>query len=152
MTRLTHSTVFFLTLVLSITFGALGSASADQIPYHHGHIVVENVGVTPGREGGRSILRFRIINEGYDHEHLLGVETPVAKNARIVGRTGDHTTATFESFGIDADGELDLVNAAMWVELGPLSRTLNPGDSVPLDLVFLRGRVHVKAHVHGADG
>lgn len=147
-----HHANLFLILVLSLTFGAVGSANADQLPYHYGQIIVENVWVTPGRKGSQSILRLRIINDGTDHEHLLRVETSIAEDSRIVGRISDHRTTTFDSFSIRADSELDLTDSEMWIELGPLVRDVRPGESIPVNLVFVKGRIHAEAHVHSADG
>ena len=137
---------------LSAVFGAGGFANADQPPDHHGRMIVENVWTTPAREGGRSVLRLRIINESHDHALLVGIETPVAKSARIVGRTSDHKTTAFDSISVRADSELDLTTDHMWIELGPLARPVKAGESIPLELVFLRNRVRAEAHVHSADG
>ncbi len=139
-------------LALSAAFGAGRFAKADQPPDHHGQVIVENVWATPAREGEQSILHLRIINEGRDHAHLLGVETPVAKDARIVGRISDHKTTAFESMSVRADSDLDLTSDHMWIELGRLTRAVKPGESIPLELVFVRGRVRAEAHVHTADG
>lgn len=136
--------------VLALYAGA--PSYADQPPDYHGYMIVESVWATPAREGGRSILRLRIINEGFEQAHLLGVETPVATDAHIVGRISDHETTTLDSVGVSADSELDLTTDHMWIELGPLVRAVEPGDSIPLELVFLRSRLRVLAHVHSADG
>ena len=37
-------------------------------------------------------------------------------------------------------------------ELGPLIRPVEPGQSIPLELIFVRGSIHTEAHVHSADG
>lgn len=142
----------WITLAFAAVLGAERPASADQPPDYHGQMIVENAWVTPARAGGRSILRLRIINESQDHAHLLRVETPFTSQTQIVGRISDHKTATFESISVRADSDLDLTTDHMWIELGPLTRGVKAGDSIPIDLVFLRGRVRVKAHVHGADG
>ena len=135
-----------------VTLSVVDRAKAHQPPDHHGKIIVEDIWVTPASEGGRSILRLRIINEGYDYAHLIGVETPVAKDAWIVGRIGDHKTMTFESTSVRADSELDLTRDHLWIVLGPLFRAVEPGESIPIDLVFVRSRLRAEAHVHGAGG
>lgn len=136
----------------SATFGIAGTVRADQLPNYHGQMIVENVWVTPARKGERSTLHLRLTNDGYDHAHLLGVETPVASDTRIVGRIGDHKTATFDSVSVRADSDLDLTSDHMWIELGPLAREVKAGESIPLELVFVRSRMRVDAHVHSADG
>lgn len=142
----------WITLAFAAALSTEGPANADQPPDYHGQMIVENVWATPARAGGRSILRLRIINEGHDHAHLLGVETPLTSQTQIVGRMSDHKTVTFDSISVRADSDLDLTTDHMWIELGPLTHAVEAGSSITLDLVFLRGRVRVEAHVHGADG
>jgi hypothetical protein len=84
--------------------------------------------------------------------HLLGAATPLAKGSQIIGRISDHQTARLGSIGIRPDGALDLTTSHLWIELGPLSREIRQGDLIPIELVFVRGRIHADAHVHGADG
>ena len=146
-----HHTVISAILALSAVLGAGGLAKADQPPDHHGKVIIENVWATPAREGGQSMLRLRIINESHDHAHLIGIETPVAKGARIVGRTSDHETTTFDSMSVRADGEIDLTTDHIWIELGPLAREVKAGESIPLELIFVRSRVPAEAHVHPAE-
>ena len=152
MSRHAHRTLQCGALVLAIAVSATTPARSDQAPDHHNKIVIENVWATPASVGGKSILRLRILNEGHDHAHLLGIETSVAEEARIVGRTGDQETTTFGSIGVRADSALDFTSDHMWIELGPLNRPIRAGESVSVELVFVRSRLHVDAHVHGADG
>lgn len=147
-----YRTLILIVFAMSATFGTGVSVNADQPPDHHGHMTVEDVWATPAGAGSRSILRLRIINEGHDHVHLLGVETPVAKEARIIGRIGNDETRTIDSIGVGGDSNLDMTTSHLWVELGPLTREVQAGESVPIELVFVRGRVRVNAHVHNADG
>jgi copper(I)-binding protein len=127
-------------------------ASADQPPDHHGRVTVENVWVTPANEAEQAILRLRILNETHSPMHLLGVASPLAKGSQIVGRISDHRTARLGSIGIRPDDMLDLTTSHLWIELGPLSREIRQGDLIPIELVFVRGRIHADAHVHSADG
>lgn len=152
MSKLISQTVIWTALALTVALGVARPASADRPPDHHGKIIVEDVWATPAGEGGHSVLRLRVINEGHDHAHLLSIETPVAKTARIVGRVSDHKTATFDSMNVRADSELDLTTDHMWIDIGPLIRAVKPGESFPFELVFSRSRLRAEAHVHGADG
>jgi copper(I)-binding protein len=144
--------LFAMIFALSAAVVVAGTAKADEPPDHHGQIIVEDVWVTPATEDSRSMLHFRITNEGYDHVHLLGVETPVAGHTRIVGRIGDHKTATLDSFGVSTNSSLDLTSGHLWIELRQLTRDLKAGESIPLELVFVRSRMLLNAHVHTADG
>lgn len=141
-----------LLVALSSALVAAVPAKADQPPDHHGHVTVEDVWVSPASEAGPAILRLRILNETHSHMHLLGVATPLAKGSQIIGRISDHQTARLGSIGIPPDDALDLTTNHLWIELGPLSQEFRQGDLIPIELVFVRGRIHADAHVHGADG
>ncbi|MCG8596099.1 MAG: hypothetical protein MI785_17295 [Kiloniellales bacterium] len=52
---------------------------------------------------------------------------------------------------VRAGSELDLTTSHMWIEIGPLARDVKAGDTIPIELVFLRSRLRVEAHVHGTD-
>ena len=152
MLRQTRRIIGGLMLAFATVLNTAGPAGADQLPNHHGEIVVENVWVTPAKEGGRSILHLRISNESHGSANLLGATTPVAANGRIVGRISDHETATLDSISIRSDSVLDLASDHLWIEFGPLTLAVEPGESIPIHLIFLRGHLPVEAHVHNADG
>jgi len=147
-----RSVAAFWLVSLTAIFGATGLATADPLPSYYGQIIVEDVWATPGQVGDLATLRLRIVNEGRDPVHLLGVESPVALDSRIVGRIGDQETANFESVSVRADNDLDLTRDYMWIELGPLMREVKPGESIPLELVFLRSRIQLKVLVRAAGG
>lgn len=147
-----HRLVTWIAFAFVVLLATAELADADQLPDHRGQMIVENVWVTPAGAGGWSMLRLRITNESGEHAHLLGVEAPVSQSARIVGRIDDHRTTTLESINVRPHSVLDLSTDYVWIELGPLALAVKPGESIPLDLVFSRGRVRVDAHVHSADG
>ena len=136
---------------LAIATAPALAATADQLPDHYGRIIIEKIWATPAEAGDRSELRVRLVNESYDPVYLLRVESPVATHARIVARISDNDTTRMESVAVRADSELDLATGHIWIELGPLARPLRPGESIPIELIFVRSRVRVYAHVHGAD-
>lgn len=139
-------------LVIAVAGGVGIPAMADELPGYHGALVVEDVHATSAPAGGRSIVRFRIVNDGRDPVHLLDVETDLASESQIVARTSDRETTVLESVGIRADSELDLTTNHMWIELEGLTRAVAAGETFPLDLVFMRGRFDVDAHVHEGNG
>ncbi len=152
MARHVRRTLLWIAVVSAAAVNAGAPARSDQGPDHHNQMVIENVWATPASVGGRSILRLRIVNEGHEHARLLGAETSVAEEARIVGRIGNRETTTFSSISIRPDSALDFTTDHLWIELGPLKRPILAGESVPVELVFVRSRMHLDAHVHGADG
>lgn len=139
-----------LALGLAIAMAPAGVATADDLTTHHGKLIVDKIHATAGEAGGQSILHFRITNDSDDHAYLLGVSSPVAPNARIVARISHHNTTVIDSASVRADSDLDLTTNHMWVELGPLLRTLRSGETIPIELIFARTRIRINAHVHGA--
>ena len=149
--RLGRQIIVRIVFGLAIAVAPALAAPADQPPDHHGRIIFDKVWATAAEVGDRSKLRFRLVNQSYDPVYLLGVDSPVATHARIVARISDRDTTTIESVAVRADSELDLNTSHMWIELGPLARPIKPGESIPIELIFVRSRVRVYAHVHGAD-
>lgn len=149
--KLSHRLLSLLIASSSVILAAV-PVRADQPSHHHGDVVVENVWITPAKDAEQAILRLRILNETQSPMHLLGVTAPLAKSSQIVGRVSDHQTASLGSIGIRPDSALDLTTSHLWIELGPLSREIKQGELIPIELVFVRGRIPADAHVHGADG
>ena len=139
-----------LVLGLAIAMAPVGVAAADDLTTHHGKLIVDKIHATAGDAGGQSILHFRITNDSDDHAYLLGVSSPVAPSARIVARISHHDTTVIDSAPVRADSDLDLTTNHMWVELGPLLRTLRSGETIPIELIFVRTRIRINAHIHGA--
>src|SRR3546814_17823657 len=105
-----------LLVALTSPLVAAGPVRADQLPDHHGRVTVENVWMTPANEAGQAILRLRILNETRSPMHLLGVATPLAKDAHLVGRISDHKTARLGSIGIRPGDALDLTTSHLWID------------------------------------
>ncbi len=131
---------------------SLHPALADELPSHHGQISVEAAWITAAEKGGYSVLRFRLVNDGRVPAHLLGVNTTVADSARILARVDDRKAVAMNSLSVPADEELDLTTNHLWVELGPLRQTVQPGQIINVKLLFLRGDLDIEAHVHDMAG
>lgn len=102
---------------LAIALFGASPVMADRPPDNHGDIMIEEVWLTPSKEGERSVLRMRLVNDGQEHVYLLSVETPVATDAHLVGRIGEQFSTTFESFSVRPFSDLDLTTNHMWIEL-----------------------------------
>jgi copper(I)-binding protein len=99
-------------------------------------------------EGGRSRLRFRVVNDGASRLHLTGVRSDVAGQADLVARTGEATETLLASFPIPAGEELDLTTSHLRYELHPLRRDLVEDETFVALLDFGRWSVEVPVHVH----
>lgn len=123
-------------------------ASADEPRDLGGQVRVEGAVATPGVKGGRSQIRFRIVNESRSELHLVGISTPVAGFAELVARLGPRETTKLESIGVPADEVLDLTTSHLRYEIYPLRTELTAGDEFPITLNLVQWSVTVPVHVH----
>ncbi len=142
-----HSALLkFLSLlpILSMT----SAVNADQTPYRHGQLTIENVSATPGKAEGRSILRFRIINESKTRTRLLGVEALIAAEARIMGKMKNRKPVIYNSIRVREESDLDFSTHHLWIELGPLLSAVKAGEKFPIEFIFIDNRIRIDVHVH----
>ncbi len=124
-------------------------AIADEPPLElGGDLRVELVSATPGPIGGKSDLRFRIVNDSQAKVVLLGIETPVAERANLVAGLGSGRTGVLQSFTIAPEDRFDLTTSHLRYEIFPLNRPLVSGEEFPVTLNFLSFSITVSAHVH----
>ena len=152
MARITRRIFAVLMIILGAGSFAGGLARADQPPGLRGELKVEQVWATPGKTGERSILRFRVLNDSREDLQLLDVKTPIASGARIVVRVSDDATSTIGSIVVPSESTIDFTSDHIWIVLDPLTRTLEPGDLVAVELVFLGISIKAEAHVHSVGG
>lgn len=142
-------------LLLRIAAWALGGlmmvmmhpALADE-PAELGDIRIEAGTATPAEKGGRSRVRFRIINNSRTGLHLTGISTPVAKNAELVARVGSRETSVLQSIGILSEETLDLTTSHLHYVLHPLREALHSGDEFSITLHFTGWSRSTSIHVH----
>ncbi len=139
-----------LLLIVLALVSSLPAVLADT-PFDMGsNIRVEAATATPARQGDSSRIRFRIINGSTAPFHVIGIDTPVAREARLVARIGDIETAVLESIGTPAGETLDLTTSHLWYEIGPVTRDLRAGETFEMNLRFVGGKLTVPVHVHEA--
>lgn len=127
---------------------------ADTVVDFDTDVTVEAATASPGRKGGSSRIRFRLVNEGSEALHVTGIETDLGKRAQLVGRIGAVRTAVLDSIGAPAGETLDLTTSHLWFEIDPLARDLREGDTFDVRLNFVEGSIKVPVHVHavGVEG
>lgn len=125
-------------------------ARADAPLEGGGEIRVEEATATPAEPSAYSSLRFRLVNDSTGTFHILGIETPLAPEARLVARIGNDAVTVLDSIGVPAGEELDLTTSHLRFEIGPLTRALSAGETVEITLLFVGGEFVVPVHVHAA--
>lgn len=143
----------FMSSLLLIALALVSSPPAVQadIPLEVGSSIrVEAVTATPARQGDSSRIRFRIVNGSRAPFHVLGIDTPVAREVKLVARIGDVETTVLESIGAPAGETLDLTTSHLWYKIGPLTRDLRSGETFEMRVRFVGGQLTVPVHVHEA--
>lgn len=139
-----------LLLIVLVLVSSLPAVQADT-PFEVGsNIRVEAATATPARQGDSSRIRFRIINGSRGPFHVIGIDTPVARETKLVARIGDVETTVLESIGVPASETLDLTTSHLWYEIAPVTRDLRAGETFEMRLRFAGGQLIVPVHVHEA--
>lgn len=119
-------------------------------PFDVGYGVrIEAATATPARQGESSRIRFRILNDSNGVIHVVGIEVPMAREARLVARIGPGDYTTLESLGVPPGDTLDLTTSHLWYETGPVTRDLRAGETFDMTLNFVGGQLAFPVHVHG---
>jgi len=137
----------FVALVLIICLSAVRADSPFEVG---NNIRVEAATATPARQGGVSRIRFRVVNDSGSSLHVLGIETPVASDAKLVARIGDAVTTVLESIGVPAGESVDLTTSHLWFEVEPMVRDLVAGETFEMTIMFVGARLATSVHVHEA--
>lgn len=122
-------------------------AMADE-PVELGDITIEAATATPDAKGGRSKVRFQIINNSRTDLHLIAISTPVADKAELVARVGTRKTSVLQSIGIPSEETLDLTTSHLYYEIYPLRQILRSGDEFSVTLHFAGWSKSTLIHVH----
>ena len=137
-------------LVMAVTFVSVARFSfADQIIDLGDAVTIEAGTATPSPRGGKTIIRFTIVNDGPSRLRLAGIVTPIAKATRLIGRVGVDEVAVMDSIGVSSRERLDLTTSHLWYEAYPVVRDLAPGDTFKITLDFVDSKLTVPIHVHG---
>jgi copper(I)-binding protein len=139
----------FLTSAVIGCFVALHAQPGwGDVPEYVGiDVVIEEPTATPGPVGGKSDLRFRVVNDGHHNLTFSGLETPVAEQSRLIA-TADALGTVLESVSIAAGETLDFTTRHLRYEIFPLRRSLARGEEFPVTLKFVEFEVSVIFHVH----
>jgi len=140
-----RTTIFAAALALA----AAGAQAQTPVLYDLNNIVkVVDATATPAQPGGKTIIRFRIVNDGPARIHLAGIATPVARAPRLMARVDAVRAIDIGSIAIAPDEVLDATGAQLWYEAEPVEHELAAGETFPVTFEFGDGRVTVPVTVH----
>src|SRR3546814_15325441 len=99
-------------MVIALQFVAGSPAVRADTPFEIGNnIHIESAIATPAQPGDTSRVRFRIINDSTAPFHLIGISTPVAREARLFARIGPTATTVLSPIGVPAGEALALTTS-----------------------------------------
>jgi copper(I)-binding protein len=137
--------------IVAAALSVLAAAPLRAGEMHDENNVVKVVEATatPAHVGGRTIIHFKIVNDGPARIYLAGIATPVAGMPRLMARVSATEAVDIGSIGIGPEETLDATSANLWYEITPLRRDLVCGDTFPVTFEFGDGRLTVPVQVHG---
>jgi len=140
-----RTTIFAAALALA----AAGAQAQTPVLYDLNNIVkVVDATATPAHAGGKTVIRFRIVNDGPARIHLLGIATPVAAAPRLMARVDAMRAVDIGSIAIAPDEVLDATGGQLWFEVEPVEREIAAGDTFPVIFEFGDGRLTVPVTVN----
>lgn len=142
----------YLAILLFIGLSSLVNTKqsfADQPIDLGSAVTIEEGTATPSLRGGKTRIRFVIVNDGPSRLRLIGMTSPVAETVRLLGRTGTDEVTGMDSIGVSSGERLELTTSHLWYEAYPVARDLVPGDTFNITLDFVDAKLTVPVHVHG---
>lgn len=137
--------------LIALVLISIFSAARPDTPFDAGlNVQIDAATATAARQGETSRIQFRIVNDSPAAFHVIGIETPVAREAHLVARIGPGEYTTLESLGVPSGETLDLTTSHLWYETGPVTRDLLAGQTLEMTLTFVGGQLMVPVHVHEA--
>ena len=121
---------------------------ADEPELYFGNVIVGEATATAAPAGGYSKLRFKLINNGSQSVHFVGVETDIAEDAKLMVHLGAEGWAMLESIGVPSGEILDLHSSHFYVLLGPLHRPLEEDEVFDARLKLVSTKIPTIFHVH----
>lgn len=122
---------------------------ADQPIDLGGAVTIEAGTATPSPRGGKTLIRFIIVNDGPSRLRLTGITSPIAPTTLLLGRTGADEVTAMDSIGVSSGERLALTTSHLWYEAYPVTRDLMPGDTFNITLDFVDAKLTIPVHVHG---
>src|SRR3546814_14595912 len=113
-------------MVIALQFVAGSPAVRADTPFEMGNnIHIESAIATPAQPGDTSRVRFRVINDSTAPFHLIGLSTPVAREARLFARIGPTATTVPDSIAVPAGEALDLHTLHLRYTIRPVTTDLH---------------------------
>lgn len=127
---------------------AAAISQADEPDLYFGNVIVVEATATAAPAGGYSKLRFKLINNGSQSVHFLGIETDIAEDAKLFAHLGAEDWAVLESISVPSGELLDLHSSHLYVLLGPLRRPLEEDEVFDTRLKLVSTEIPTIFHVH----
>jgi hypothetical protein len=112
------------------------SAKADDEGGVFGDVTVTQVAATQARAGETTIVTFSVENSGDERVLITGLRLPGKEPSRIMGSFGRGHSGEIGTLSVGPGATESLDGRKVWIEVGPLTRDLEPDTTVPAHLVL----------------
>lgn len=126
-------------LVAATSAVLMATAAASSPEIDLGDLTISHPTAYEARAGSRTKLSMGFFNDGSATVHIVGLTTPVAREARFRLSAGPSFDTELEAISVPAEDALELGATTLWVVLIGLNRTLRAGESFPVTLHFANG-------------
>ena len=101
-----------------------------------GDLAVSEIAATPARAGETTVITFSVENAGSDRVLITGLQMPGEEPGRIVGSLGQGHSGEIGSLPVRPGATETLDGRKVWIEVGPLTRDLEPDTTINARLVL----------------
>lgn len=126
-------------LVAAASVVLMATAAASSPDIDLGDLTISHPTAYEARAGSRTMLSMGFLNNGSATVHIVGLTTPVAREARFRLDADSSYDIALEAISVPAEDAPELGATMVWVDLIGLNRTLYAGESFPVTLHFANG-------------
>jgi len=101
-----------------------------------GDLAVSQIAATPARAGETTVITFSVENAGSDRVLITGLRVPGEEPGRIVGFLGQGHSGEIGTLPVRPGATETLDGRKIWIEVGPLTRDLEPETTINARLVL----------------
>jgi hypothetical protein len=101
-----------------------------------GDLAVSQIAGTPARADETTVITFSIENAGSDRVLITGLHVPGEEPGRIMGFLGQGHSGEIGSLPVRPGATETLDGRKLWIEVGPLTRDLEPDTTINARLVL----------------
>lgn len=132
-----------------LIFGiSIEQSIADRTTERTDDVLIEQASATRAKVGETAFLRFQVSNYTSDTIRLIGVRSPVTRQANLIIVMPDVGAQVVNSLSILEEETLNVASSHIRVELKNVTSRIEAGSDVEFELIFENFITTATAHVH----